>query len=213
MISIPDDQLHVNCALWELSNREDEKNRRLYLCGEIESIEECSDESNPTLSPTSELVRQIFAINRSDTSIPPERRKPIVLYINSPGGEVPEGFSLLSTIALSKTPVYTVNIGMWCSMAFLIGITGKKRYSLPYMTFLMHEASGVSYGKTSSMGEKIDFDREFSERIVKQHILSHSCMTEKEYDLVAKKEFYMLPEVAKKYGFIDEIVSDIDTIL
>ena len=61
MISIPDDQLHVNCALWELSNREDVKNRRLYLCGEIGSIEECSDESNPTLSPTSELVRQIFA--------------------------------------------------------------------------------------------------------------------------------------------------------
>ena len=81
------------------------------------------------------------------------------------------------------------------------------------MTFLMHESSGVSYGKTSSMGEKIDFDREFNERIVKQHILSHSCMAEKEYDLLAKKEFYMLPEVAKKYGFIDEIVSDIDTIL
>ena len=213
MVSISDNQLRTNCSLWELSNLEDEKNRRFYLCGEITSVDECSDEFNPTLSPTSELVRQIFTINRADMSIPVESRKPIIIYINSPGGELAEGFSLVSAMALSKTPIYTVNIGMWCSMAFLIGITGKKRFSLPYMTFLMHEASGLSIGKISSMEEKINFDRKFSDKVVKQHILSHSSMTERDYDLVVKKELYMLPEEAKMYGFIDEIVSDIDTIL
>lgn len=213
MFPVLDNQLRANCSLWELSNLEDEKNRRFYLCGEIASIDECNDELNPTLSPTSELVRQIFAINRADITIPIESRKPIIIYINSPGGELTEGFSLVSAMMLSKTPIYTVNIGMWCSMAFLIGITGDKRFSLPYMTFLMHEASGLSFGKISSMEEKIDFDRKFSEKVIKQLILSHSTMTEKDYDLVVKKELYMLPEEAKKYGFIDEIVSDIDTIL
>lgn len=212
MVSLQDNQLHVNCTLWEFSNLESEKNRRLYLCGAIESIEECADETNPTLSPTSELVRRIFAINRSDSSIPPDSRKPIVLYINSPGGELSEGFSLLSTIALSKTPIYTVNVGMWCSMAFLIGITGKKRFSLPHMTFLMHEPSGASFGKISSMEEKLAFDREIKE-VIKRHVLEHSTMQEDVYDRVSKEEFYMLPEMAKGYGFIDEIVTDIDVIL
>ena len=212
MESLQTNQLHVNCTLWEFSNLESEKNRRLYLCGAIESIEECADETNPTLSPTSELVRRIFAINKSDSSIPPDSRKPIVLYINSSGGELSEGFSLLSTIALSKTPIYTVNVGMWCSMAFLIGITGKKRFSLPHMTFLMHEPSGASFGKISSMEEKLAFDREIKE-VIKRHVLEHSTMQEDVYDRVSKEEFYMLPEMAKRYGFIDEIVTNIDVIL
>lgn len=187
--------------------------RRLYLYGEILSVDSCEDEVEPYISPVSALVKKIMTINAEDYGIRPEDRNPIILYINSPGGELIEGFPLISAIELSKTPVYTVNIGEWCSMAFLIGITGKKRFSLPYMTFLMHEASGFSMGKISNMEDKIDYDRKFGEQVIKQHVLRHSSMSEREYNLVAKKELYMLPEDALKYGFIDEIVTDIDTIL
>ena len=142
-----------------------------------------------------------------------DNKKPIKLYINSPGGELTEGFSLVAAIKLSQTPIYTVNIGMWCSMAFLIGITGSKRYTLPFMTFLMHEASGFSFGKISNMEDKIKFDRKFSDTVVKPLVLEHSCMTDREYDLVVKNELYLLPDDALKYGFVDEIVTDINTIL
>lgn len=213
MLNIPVESLKVACTIGEFNSLNELKARRLYLYGEIESINYCSDELDQSASVVSALVKNILAINAEDKGIPVEDRKPIFLYINSPGGDLTEGFPLIPVIEQSVTPVYTVNIGEWCSMAFLIGITGHKRFSLPYMTFLMHEASGVSVGKISSMEEKIIFDRKFCERIVKQHVLRHSKMKEKEYNLVAQKEFYMLPEDALEYGFIDEIVSDIYTIL
>ena len=213
VMGIPSSGFRLNMALSEVYSARELEDRKLYLYGEIMRVDECEDEFGPNISPASMLVKKIMMINALDKDIPPEERKPIVLYINSIGGEVSEGFALVSIIEVSKTPVYTVNVGEWCSMAFLIGITGKRRFSLPYMTFLMHEASGFSMGKISNMEDKIDYDRKFGDQVIKQHILKHSTMDEREYGLVEKKELYMLPEDALKYGFIDEIVTDIDTIL
>ena len=205
--------LCLNSTIWELDDLEEFEARRLYLYGEINSDSSSDCECDACISPVASIVKKIFLYNREDRGLPEAERKPIILYINSPGGEVSEGFSLVAAMELSKTPIYTVNTGMWCSMAFLIGIAGQKRYSLPFMTFLMHEASGFSFGKISNMEDKIKFDRKFSDSIVREHVLRHSCMSEREYNLVVKNELYLLPEEALKYGFIDEIVSDIDTIL
>ena len=212
-ILIPQSGLRLNFSLADIRNAEELRQRRRYLYGSIASVDSCEDVFVDGISPVSNLVKEILDINRIDKVVAPEERKPIYLFINSPGGEVDEGFPLVSAIELSKTPVYTINIGEWCSMAFLIGIAGTKRFSLPYMTFLMHEASGFSMGKISNQADKIDFDRMFNERVIKQLILKHSTMTADEYDKVSSKEFYMLPEEALKYGFIDEIVTDLDTIL
>lgn len=205
--------IHLNCNFPDIVYLKELEARRLYLHGEIVSVNLIDEEYGISYSPISMLVRKIFEYNREDQVLPKTKRKPILLYINSPGGEVSEGFSLVAAMKLSKTPIYTVNTGMWCSMAFLIGIAGDKRFTLPYMTFLMHEASGFSFGKISNMEDKIKFDRKFSDTVVKRHVLEHSCMSEREYDLIVKNELYLLPEDALKYGFVDEIVTDIDTIL
>lgn len=210
---IPKSSLRVNCSIAELARADEVSMRKLYLYGEIMSVDNSEDIFTPLISSTALLVKQILAINEADKMIPVDERKPIMLFINSPGGELTEGFPLVSVIELSKTPVYTVNIGEWCSMAFLIGITGHKRFSLPYMTFLMHEASGFSMGKISNMEDRIGFSKKFNENIIKELVLRHSNITRKRYDAVAQKEFYMLPDEALKYGFIDEIVTDLDAIL
>ena len=211
---IPQESICVNCNFPDLDAYADYAARRLYLNGDIKSIgeEDCDCFDNGQLTIPS-LVKAIFDYNRQDRNVPIKNRKAIILYINSPGGDVAAGFSLLATIKASRTPIYTVNVGMWCSMAFWIGITGAKRFTLPYMTFLMHEASGVSSGKISNMADRIAFDSKFNDTIIKPLVLSCSKMTEDEYDKVAKSEFYMLPDDALKYGFIDEIVTDIDAIL
>ena len=210
---IPESGYRLDCSLAEYKRDEAFKERRLYLYGEILSVDSCEDEFDPYVSPTSLLVKQIMAINKIDKDVPASDREPIILYINSPGGELIEGFPLISAIELSKTPVYTVNVGEWCSMAFLIGITGHKRFSLPYMTFLMHEASGAMVGKISDMESRLEFDKKFNKYITREHILRHSKMDPTVYDSVSKNEFYMLTDEALKYGFIDEIITDIDTIL
>ena len=134
-LDIPDKNLHVNCSLIEYQYFKDYEDRRLFLDSEIEANGDGS---------IAELKERIMNYNRDDKGIKPKERKPILLFINSPGGDVQEGFSLVSFMSLSKTPIYTVNIGLWASMSFLIGIAGHKRFSLPNMTFLMHDGLSVA---------------------------------------------------------------------
>lgn len=164
-------------------------------------------------SVADELAGWIFEYNREDRGKPIEERQPIRLYINSPGGDVTGGFAIISTIMTSKTPVYTINVGQWSSMAFLIGITGHRRFSLPNMTFLMHDGSLITAGSTNKAQDKMKFDQRYENEVVKAHVLKHSKMTSSEYDALSRVEYYMLPKDALEHGFIDEIVEDIDTIL
>ena len=46
-----------------------------------------------------------------EENIPVEEREPIKVFINSPGGSLISCFTIIDTIRLSKTPVWTINIG------------------------------------------------------------------------------------------------------
>lgn len=212
-VSLPGDvKIDIGSHLEEWKRVIDTIERRLYLYGDIMTFDEESDGIIQS-SSVSKIVESIMAYNREDKDLPLKERIPVMLYINSPGGDLTEGFSLISAIELSKTPIYTVNMGQWSSMSFLIGITGHKRFSLPYMTFLLHDGSQVAFGSTGKVHDQVEFSRRFEQEVVREHVLKHSRMKKTDYDALSRVEFYMLPEDAKDYGFIDEIVTDIDSIL
>ena len=187
--------------------------RRIYLTTQIVCTDDEDGCDDYYRSATMRAVEDIMDFNRADIDVPVTDRKPIRIYINSPGGDITEGFSLLSAIELSKTPIYTINIGQWSSMAFLIGIAGHRRFSLPYMTFLMHDGSSGVFDSGSKAQDRMKFDDRFSNEVIKKHVLKHSKMKAVEYDALVRVEYYMLPEDALEHGFIDEIIEDIDTIL
>ncbi len=204
--------ISVSSTIEEIDRISAREIRRLYLYGQIFSVDE-DEVGFFNSSIISKLVDDIFDFNRLDKDIAPEEREPIIMYINSPGGDMTEGFALISAMELSKTPIYTVNVGQWSSMSFLIGIAGTKRFSLPNMTFLLHDGFGIAGGSLNKMQDKVDFDKRFEEKVIKEHILKHSKMKGIDYDALKRVELYMLPEDALERGFIDEIVTDIDTIL
>lgn len=188
------------------------ENRRLYL---IRAIDWITDEGmgNIYLSQCSRLVSKIMQFNREDLGKDPEDRKPIILYINCPGGDMNEGLGLVGAIETSNTPVYTVNIGQWSSMAFLIGITGDKRFALPYTTFLMHDGNFDVEGSTHKVLDTAAFMEKVEKEVIKKHVIKHSNMKARDYNKCVKLEYYMLPKEALEWGFIDKIVTDINEIL
>lgn len=209
---ISEDSIKVTCTPSIKRRLDDLENRRLYLYGEIMDID-AEEGAIAIASSVGELVECIFEYNRADAGKAVELRKPIKLYINSPGGDQNEGFSLVDAITLSKTPIYTINVGQWSSMSFLIGITGHRRFSFPHATFLLHDGSSGAFGSTNKVQDRVKFDERFENEVVKAHVLSHSKMTSAEYDAYARVEYYMLPNDALERGFIDEVVSDIYDIL
>ena len=94
-----------------------EADRKVYLDNEI---------NNKVLS----IQRLLLRWNKEDMGIPREERKPIRIYIMSYGGELDYMWSLVDSIALSATPVYTINMGIAASAASLIFIAGHQRYML-----------------------------------------------------------------------------------
>ena len=56
-----------------------------------------------------DLVKMIVKCNREDKGKPVEDRKPIKVFIDSPGGDVLALWTTIKAIEISKTPVYTIN--------------------------------------------------------------------------------------------------------
>ena len=111
------DQLLPNPGLLEFYN--DLRNRILYIDDGVET------------QMAVEIHKLILAWNREDKDLPVEERKPIKIMIHSLGGAVPDMNTIIDTIMLSKTPVYTYNIGMAYSAGFDILLAGDKRFCLP----------------------------------------------------------------------------------
>lgn len=182
----------------------DLENRRLYLNGEVND------------SVIESQAYHIMRYNREDKDKPVEERKPIYLYINSPGGEVVNGYGLIDAILNSKTPVYTVNLAQCASMGFLIFLAGTKRYAMLHSEFLMHDGSTFSWDSTAKAKDRMEFETIQLEKMTKQYIMSRTTIDEKLYDEKYRVEWYMLPEEAKSHQICTHIVGidcEMDEIL
>ncbi len=152
-----------------------------------------------------EIARHILQYNAEDRGIDPAERKPILLYIASNGGEVDSGFELIDIIENSKTPVYTVNLAYEYSMGFLIGLCGHKRFAMPNARFLMHDGTSIVWDSGTKAQDKMEFNK-LQERRIREYVISHSNITEEEYDSKLRVEWYMFANEAKEKGFTDYII-------
>ena len=173
---------------------EDLDNRKLYLGSVIDG------------SSIDSVVYHILRYNRLDKGIPKEERKPIILYINSPGGNVSDGFGVIDAILTSETPVYTVNQALCASMGFLIFIAGHKRYSMPRAEFLLHDGSTFIFDSSGKAKDRIEFESVQLEGITKSLVIEQTKIESDLYDNKHRAEWWMLPKEAKELGVTDYIV-------
>lgn len=171
----------------------DLQSRKLFINDEISQLS------------ISTIVKYILQYNAEDRGKAVKDRKPILLYLVSNGGEVDAGFELIDAIKSSITPVYTINLGYWYSMGFLIGITGHKRYAMPNAKFLIHDGSDFIYNSGTKAQDQMEFNIRVNER-VKELVLEESKITEEEYDSKKRVEWYMFADEAKERGFVDYII-------
>lgn len=151
------------------------------------------------------IVKHIMQFNSDDKGIEVAKRKPIILYITSNGGDVDAGFELIDVIQSSNTPVYTINLGYQYSMGFLIGLAGHKRFATKNAKFLMHDGSNFVYGTGTKVQDQMEFQKRVEARI-KEYIISRSNITSEEYDNKLRVEWYLFADEAKERGFTDYII-------
>lgn len=65
----------------------------------------------------------------------------VFIYINSPGGSIPQGGQIISEMENSPLKINTICAGECASMAFLVFQYGKTRYITPNSVLLTHQGS------------------------------------------------------------------------
>lgn len=143
-----------------------------------------------------------------DHNIQPADRKPIKIYIDSPGGSLTDTLTVIDAIKLSKTPVYTICVGCAYSGGFFIFISGHKRYCYPNSTFLYHEgstANGGDAGKFRNFAEFYDKQLE----VLKQITISNTNIDEELYEKHRRDDWWMLASEALNLGVCDEILKEL----
>lgn len=173
--------------------------REIYLNSEIG----CKDGEEVVA-----LIRR-YNIQDDKNGIPIEKREPIKIFIDSYGGVVSSGMSIIDAILLSKTPIHTIVTGVAYSMAGMILIAGHKRFAYPSSSFLLHDGSISIMGDSSKARDHLDFNKKYENEIIKPFILKHTFITEEEYERNIRIEWFMLCNEMIKYGVIDEVSTNV----
>ena len=128
--------------------------------------------------------------NRQDDedNIPIEERKPIKIFIDSPGGDLVATFTMINAIKLSKTPVYTINIGAAYSGGFFIFLAGHKRFAYELSSFLFHEGSTGTSGDAGKFRNFADFYKKELDKL-KSIVLKYTKISDEEYEKHIKDDW------------------------
>ena len=177
----------------------DVENRIIWIEGEI-------DES---LFESSKLIMNW---NKEDKEIAPENRKPIKIFINSPGGTLEDTLSFVGLVGISKTPIITVNMGWAYCAACLIALSGHKRFAMPNTNYLLHSGSGGCGGSFEQTTEQMKQYKSLVDKM-RNYILDRTSIDSKTFNKKKSTEWYITCEEAVTLGMADKIIENIDEIL
>ncbi len=133
-------------------------------------------------------------------------KKPIEMYINSPGGVVTAGFAIYDTMQYIKSPVATTCMGFAASMGSFLLMSGEpgSRTSLPNARIMVHQGSGGFQGKASDIARHAKDVLETQKR-VNELYARHCGHTLAEVEQALDRDTFMSAEEALAWGLVDKV--------
>ena len=159
-----------------------------------------------------DFARHVIRWNREDRGIPIEERKPIRLYINSPGGDLNIFYTVKDIVEMSKTPIVAVNLGMAYSAAALLFLSCHERYMLKSSKILLHLGSASLGGSYLDLMSAVADYQEQVESFVSA-IQEKTTYTPDEIESNIASDWYIDAEDALAHCASTNIIDDIDELL
>ncbi|WP_318576550.1 ATP-dependent Clp endopeptidase proteolytic subunit ClpP [Terribacillus saccharophilus] len=158
-----------------------------------------SEEINDSMANA--IVAQLLFLAADDPD------KDISLYINSPGGSISAGFSILDTIQFIKPDVQTICTGMAASFGAMLLLAGTpgKRYALPNSEIMIHQPLGGARGQAADI--EITAKRIIKQRQhINQLIADFTGQPIEKVAADTDRDYFMSANEAKDYGIIDQVL-------
>lgn len=131
------------------------------------------------------------------------------LYVNSPGGDVDQGFALIDIMRWSRIPIRTTGMGLVASMGLLVLMAGQagQRAIMPNCSLLSHRFATMTGGHHADL---VAARRQ--QDLVHRRILDHYRTCTRlhddqaiERDLLQTTDRWLTPEEAVTYGIADRV--------
>lgn len=160
------------------------------------------------IADTVDAVIRFWNNYDNQRNIPIDEREPIKLYIDSYGGSLTEAFTICDSIKLSKTPIWTINIGTAYSGGFLIAICGDRRYAYPHASYLFHEGATGNSADANKFRNFADFYQIQLEQL-KDIILKHTSITSEKYKEKQRDDWWITADEAVDLEVCDVITEEL----
>jgi ATP-dependent Clp protease protease subunit len=164
------------------------KERIIFLIGEVNDYS------------ANIIVAQMLFLQAEDP------KKPINLYINSPGGSVTAGMSVYDTMKFVTNEIHTLCLGQAASMGAFLLSSGDVRRTLPHSRIMIHQPLGGFRGQATDMQIHMDEMNQIK-HLLNKILAKNTGKTIKEIEADTNRDYFMSGDEAKKYGLVDEVIA------
>lgn len=137
-----------------------------------------------------------------------ESDKDIHFYINSPGGSVTAGLSILDTMKFIKCDVSTIVMGQAASMGSLLASSGAKdkRLILPSARHMIHQVSSGTRGTAIDMKIALEETLKLNRYLTNIYV-ENTGKTYEQLELDMSRDKFMSAQESVDYGLVDKIIT------
>ena len=148
------------------------------------------------------IVAQLLFLEAESTT------EDILLYLNSPGGEVTAGMAIYDTIKFIKCDVSTIAMGQVCSMGSLLASSGTKgkRLILPNCRHMIHQPSGGAGGQATDMEIQVKEILKMKKSLTEIYV-KNTGQTYKKLVNDMERDNFMSAEESVAYGLADKVIT------
>ncbi|XP_062454419.1 ATP-dependent Clp protease proteolytic subunit, mitochondrial [Rhea pennata] len=134
-------------------------------------------------------------------------KKPIHMYINSPGGAVTSGLAIYDTMQYVLNPVCTWCVGQAASMGSLLLAAGAPgmRHSLPNSRIMIHQPSGGARGQATDIAIQAEEILQLKRQITGIYA-KHTRQPPAVVEAAMERDRYMSPVEAQEFGLLDKVL-------
>ncbi|MBN9044484.1 MAG: ATP-dependent Clp protease proteolytic subunit [Rhizobiales bacterium] len=134
-------------------------------------------------------------------------KRPIHLYINSPGGVVTSGFAIYDTMRYIRAPVHTLCMGTARSMGSFLLMAGEPGYraALPNASLHVHQPLGGFQGQASDILIHAEEILRTKQRITRLYA-EHCGRSYEEAERTLDRDNFMTAEEGCAWGLIDHVI-------
>jgi len=171
-----------------------------------------------------DLIQRISLVNNIDDEMEratdhlkdsyKREENPIVIRLSCVGGEILNGYNIVTAIKTSRTPVVIIASGIIASMGLYMLASAHHRVADESTEFMYHQPSGGHMGTPIETQVSIDRIKRMEERYISFLVKRSGGKLNKEYlrELSDKNvdHWFSAQDALDKWGIIDAVITDDD---